>query len=140
MDMLGFNDRFNNAVDRLLRGGTRSVEEEQEHLRTFLPQIENERDRHWAANRIEELPRAATRPERSRLYAEALEIQASAFHVQGTDEERVAALDEARKRIWELAEQTSGDEQAGIRSLTRMLEHLQQSITNPPWTRQSEGL
>ncbi len=139
MDDLEFNSRFNNALSRLRSGGTATVQEEQERLRALLPEIETERDRQWAAKLIDDLPRAATPPKRSKLYAEALELQASAFHYQGTVEDRIAVLDDACKRIYQMADQTTGDEQAGIRGLTRMLEHLQQRLIDPPFPLDDEN-
>jgi len=139
MDILEFNGRFNDALARLRGGGTTTVEEEQAHLRSLLPQIADEDDRNWAADRIDQLPRKATPPQRSKLYAEALELQATAFHYQGTVEEHIAVLDEACKRIYEVANQTTGDEQAAIRGLTRMLEHLQQRLIDPPFPLDAES-
>ncbi len=129
MDDLEFNSRFNNALSRLRSGGTATVQEEQERLRALLPEIETERDRQWAAKLIDDLPRAATPPK----------LQASAFHYQGTVEDRIAVLDDACKRIYQMADQTTGDEQAGIRGLTRMLEHLQQRLIDPPFPLDDEN-
>ncbi len=133
VDLVEFNGKLSDAVSRLRSGDSASIAAEQAHLRAMLPKLETEHDRTWAADQIEDLPRRATPAEHSELFAEALEIQANAFHAGGSDQQRIATLNDACRRIWELADQAIGDEQVEIRALTRTLEHIEQRIRNPPW-------
>lgn len=133
MEILEFNGKFNNAVRRLRSTGGQGLEEEQARLRELVPRLPTENDRRWAADLVEDLPKHAAPPSRSPLYAEALKIQDAAFHSGGSDDERVAAIVAARRQIWDIADRAPQDESADIRALTRMLEHLEEGLRNPPW-------
>ncbi|MFF0338209.1 hypothetical protein [Kribbella sp. NPDC004875] len=50
-------------------------------------------------------------------------------------DEKVAALAEARRKIWAIADRASHDEEADIRAMTRSLEHIENELREPSWPR-----
>lgn len=133
VDELGFNNEFNRSLARLRNETGATVELEQDRLRTLIPTLDTERQRQWAAEMIAKLPQASRPRQRSRLYEQALEIQATAFHGGGSDEDYLANIVTARQRIQALAEHAPADERVSILALTRMLEHMEDRTRNPPW-------
>lgn len=127
-----FNDQVNIAVRRIRSNGGEGVAEEQARLRGLVPLLTREREREWAVEIIESLPSRAIPSTPSPLMAEALDIQKAALAAQGTDEELVAVLEAARKKIWEIADR-AGDEAPNVRALTRTLEHFEDAVRDPHW-------
>jgi len=83
---------------------------------------------------ITRLPGYAVPPEPpSELMQEAVAIEHAAYAAPGSDEERIAILAEARRKIFEIADRAPADEAASIRGLTRVLEHLEDNLRDPDW-------
>ena len=77
--------------------------------------------------------------ERSPEMAEALRVVDEADFESGTTEERVAALTEARRRIWAIADRAGADSVA-IRVLTRGLERSEEILIDGlPWSDRPAG-
>jgi hypothetical protein len=74
-------------------------------------------------------------PERewSALYHEAGRILAAAYPAKGTVDEQIAALADARRRIWEIADRASEDEEPDIRAMTQGLAQLEDLLHNAPF-------
>jgi hypothetical protein len=77
---------------------------------------------------------------RSAEMVEALRVLDEADFESGTTEERLAALAEARRRIWEIADRAGADS-VTIRGLTRGLERSEEMLTGGlPWSEpQADG-
>ncbi|WP_112236962.1 hypothetical protein [Kribbella monticola] len=76
--------------------------------------------------------KAATPSPRSPQMAEALQILSEGKFDEGAREERLAALRDARRRIWALADR-AGTDHVAIRGLTRGLETTENYLEDPPW-------
>ena len=75
-----------------------------------------------------------TEGERSAEMVEALRVLDEADFDSGTTEERLAALTEARRRIWAIADR-AGSDSVTIRGLTRGLERSEEALTEGlPWS------
>ncbi|WP_328992477.1 hypothetical protein OG394_39455 [Kribbella sp. NBC_01245] len=134
MRLMEFNHRYSAAKDELRDNGGAGLAAAQADLRALLPQLPTERDRAVASALIDGLPAAIVPPPPpSALYLEALEIERAAFAFAGSNEDRAAAIAEARRRIWEIADRAAPDESSNIRALTRPLEHIEESLTDPQW-------
>ncbi len=133
MDIREFNVAYNSAKRRLRADRGADVGEQQARLTELVPMLATEDDRQTAMNLIARLPQRA-RPSQpdSPQWTEAVRIQGEAFFGGGSTEERLARLAAARKRIWEIAEH-AGTDGPSIRGLTRTLEHLEESLTDPRW-------
>jgi hypothetical protein len=70
----------------------------------------------------------------SALYHEAGAIHADSYRTGDTVEERIGALQEARRRIWAIADRAPKDEAPHIRAMTRVLDHLEAELREPTWT------
>jgi hypothetical protein len=135
LDLPAFTKAFNRARDRIRGAGhPLDVAAEQERLRALVPADASEHDRSWTARIIASLSDPPPTPrEWSALYHEAGRLQAAAYPVDGTVEEQIAALAEARRKIWEIADRAPQDEEADIRAMTRGLEHLENLLRDPPF-------
>jgi hypothetical protein len=134
MRLIEFNNAYNTAKRRVRREGAEAVEPAQRKLRGLLPQLESDEDRRIAADLLEGLPAYATpHPPPSELMQEAVAIERAAYEATGTDEERIAIMADARRRIFEIADQAPADEAPSIRGLTRVLEHLEDNLRDPYW-------
>lgn len=134
MHIMDFNNQYAATVRRLTKNGGSGLAAAQAELRSLLPQLATDKDRGLAEAMIESLPQdIAPLPPPSPLYLEAVEIERAAFAFSGTDEQRIAAITEARRRIWELADQASPEESPNIRALTRPLEHIEDNLSDPQW-------
>ncbi|MFC5261058.1 hypothetical protein ACFPJ1_02955 [Kribbella qitaiheensis] len=136
LDVAKFNSAFAGARRRV-RKEQGDVAEEQARLRELVPDDASAEDRDWAVGLIESLAEPPPPPRQwSELYHEAGRVHASAYRVGGTVEEQIAALEEARRKIWEIADRASEDEEADIRAMTRVLEHLEDELRDPTWPHQ----
>jgi hypothetical protein len=93
-------------------------------------------DRTWALNLIDKLAEPVPPPRQwSALYHEAGAIHADSYRTGDSVEERIAALQEARRRIWAIADRAPKDEAPHIRAMTRVLDHLENERRDPslPW-------
>jgi phytoene/squalene synthetase len=126
-----FNLQFDVARDVISASHGESLAQEQERLRELVARME-EKEREWATDVINSLPEL-TRPSPppSALMLEAMEIQRQAASRRGSRDEMVAALKDARKRIWAIADNAASEEGPAIRGLTRTLDHLEDALTDP---------
>ncbi|GAA3133451.1 hypothetical protein JOF29_002347 [Kribbella aluminosa] len=126
---------FNNAHKRQIRSeGIDTVGPAEQALRELLPQLQSNEDRRVAMLLIARLPGCAVPVEPpSGLMQEAVAIERAAYDAPGTDAEPIASMAEAPRKIFEIADRAPADKAAGIRSLTRVLEHLEDNLRNPHW-------
>jgi hypothetical protein len=130
-----FNLQYNIAQDMVETYGPEQVPIEQERLRKLLPELPEE-DREWATASIaEDLPQVAVpAPPPTPRMLEAREIQRKALAFSGTRTEWKAVLQDAHKRIDEMADATDDrSEAADIRWMTRAFDHLEESTDDPFW-------
>ena len=135
LDLPAFNDAFGRARDRV-RGGVQLVDvaAEQEKLRALVPADASDHDRTWTAQLIDDLAEPPPPPPvRSELFHEADRIHAAVYPPMGTAEEKIALLVDGRRRIWELADRASADEEDDIRAMTEDLESLEDWLRDPPF-------
>lgn len=133
VDPHAFNMAFKRARERV-RAGSADVAVEQENLRALIPADASEHDRAWTTGLVDDLaapPPPA--PVRSKLYKEAERIHAEVFPPKGTAEQKIAVLEDGRRRIWALADRATADEEYDIRALTYDLKYLEDSLRNPPF-------
>jgi hypothetical protein len=134
MDVAGFNSAFSGAKRRI-RTGQADVATEQERLRALVSDDDPADDRDWALSLIESLAVPPPPPRQwSALYYEAGAIHADSYRTGDTAEDRLAAIQEARRRIWAIADRASRDEAPHIRAMTRVLDHLEAELREPTWT------
>jgi hypothetical protein len=134
MRLIEFNSAYNTAKRRIQREGVDAVAPAEQYLRNLLQQLESDEDRRVAVNLIKRLPGHAVPPAPpSALMQEALAIERAAYEATGTDEERIAIMAEARRKIFEIAERAPADEAPSIQGLTRVLEHLEDNLRDPYW-------
>jgi len=127
-----FNTAHAAAKRRIRREGVDAVAAEEEGLRALLPQLETDEERRVAVNLIKRLPGYAVPPKPpSARMLEAQAIGRAAFEATGTTEERIAVMSEARRRIFEIADSAPADEAPSIQGLTRVIEHLEESLRDP---------
>ncbi|ONI77505.1 hypothetical protein BWI15_03055 [Kribbella sp. ALI-6-A] len=133
LDIAKFNSAYTDARDRVEREQA-DVATQQTHLRTLVPEDATQEHRDWAEYLIASLARPPAPPRQwSELYHEAGRIQVAAYQAEGTVEEQIAALREARRRIWEIADRAAEDEAPHIRAMTRSMEHIEDGLRNPLW-------
>ena len=129
-----FNSAFTTAKRRIQREGVDAVAPAEQELSALVPQLELDKDRRVASNLIKQLPGyAVPPPPPSALMQEALAVEQAAFEATGTDEERIAIMAEARRRIFAIADRAPTTEAPSIRGLTRVLEHLEDNLRDPYW-------
>lgn len=133
VDIEQFTTAVSRARDRL-RDKAGDVAAEQATLRALVPADATEDEKRWTTELIAGLSAPSpTPPERSALYDEAGRIHAEAFRTDRTTEQRIAALEDARRRIFQLANEADEDEAAEIRAMTRALDHTEDYLRDPPW-------
>jgi hypothetical protein len=134
LDIPAFNMAFNRAYDRMYRNGQPAdLPAEQEKLRALVPADASEHDRTWTAQLIDDLAEPPPPPlERSDLYREAVRIHIEVYPPKGTDEEMIAMLADGRRRIWEIADRATADEEDDIRAMTDDLQSMEDWIRDPP--------
>ncbi|MGW7687008.1 hypothetical protein ACWGID_40080 [Kribbella sp. NPDC054772] len=135
LDIPAFNVAFNRAYDRVHRSAEPAdLAAEQQKLRGLIPDDASEHDRTWTTQLVDDLavPPPAP-PKRSELYREAERIHSSVYPPKGTSEEQIAILEDARRRIWEIADRADEKEQYPIRALTKDLESLENWLRDPPF-------
>lgn len=138
MDFDEFNRQYKLSRASLIAGETTDLFVTQTHLRQLATELTGH-DQEAAQNLIDNLPAliATVREEdadRSPELREALRILDDGRFDEGTVEERLAALADARKRIWAIADRAGADS-VKIRGLTRGLESTEQALEmGPPWS------
>ncbi|GAB2612639.1 hypothetical protein [Kribbella endophytica] len=134
LDAHEFTMAFSRARERLGQSPSGDVAAEQERLRALVPADSSDEDKRWTGVLIDRLGAPSSPPrQRSPLYDLAAEIHASAFTSEGDRDQQIAAAREARRRIFDIAEQAEEDEAADIRAMTRPLEHWENELRDPPW-------
>lgn len=134
MDFNEFNQEFKVARSRLRAGEIGPVDEVQRRLRELAAGLTGDEDRRVAEGLVAGLPDAVA-PARaaSPELIEARSILDSDDLDRGSKEERLAAIDRARKEIWAIADR-AGDDSATIRALTRMLDRREDALVEGlPW-------
>lgn len=133
LDIAAFNNAFLRARDRIREHGA-DVEVEQANLRALVPDDASAEDLAFALGMAEDLAKPEPPPRQwSDLYHEAGRIHAASYPTDGTVEEQIAALEEARRKIWEIADRAAPDEEPHIRAMTRVLEHIERELRDPSW-------
>ncbi|WP_112236968.1 hypothetical protein [Kribbella monticola] len=133
LDVAGFNSAFSGARYRV-RNERADAGREQARLRELVPDDASAEDREWALGLIELLGEPPEPPRQwSALYHQAGEVAGSAYQAGGTVDEQIAAIADARRKIWEIADRAAADEAPHIRAMTRVLEHLEDELRNPTW-------
>jgi len=130
-----FNLQYNIAQSAVREEGPDQVSTEQERLRKLVQELPEE-ERAWATRMIEHaLPRLAVPPPPpTPRMLEAREIQGKALAFRGTRTEWKAVLQDARKRIDDMADATDDrSEAAKIRWMTRAFDHLEEATDDPFW-------
>jgi nitroimidazol reductase NimA-like FMN-containing flavoprotein (pyridoxamine 5'-phosphate oxidase superfamily) len=134
LDLAEFNTAFSRARDKVRNQEGTDVAAEQEKLRALVPDDASEHDRTWTKTLIDGLADPPPPPRQwSALYHEAGKLHANAYPDGGTVEEQIAALEEARRKIWEIADRAAEDEAPHIRAMSRVLEHLENELRDPTW-------
>jgi|SRR5215207_8641322 len=130
-----FNREYKLVRARLRAGEISDVEAAQRHLHTLVRDLPTDHDRKIAENLTAGLPALLVDPPpRTPEMTEALHVLNTADLESGTVEQQLAAIDRTRKQIWAIADRAGGQDSANIRSLTRMLERREDSLTEPfPW-------
>ncbi|WP_432938639.1 hypothetical protein ACQPXM_27725 [Kribbella sp. CA-253562] len=135
VDIEQFTTAVSRARDRI-RGTTEPgvIATEQAKLLAMVPADATEHEKTWTTELIAGLAvPSPPPPQPSALYDEAGRIHADAFRTEGPTEERIAALQDARRKIFALADRADDDEAAAIRAMTRALDHAEDYLRDPPW-------
>ncbi|WP_433006423.1 hypothetical protein [Kribbella sp. CA-294648] len=134
LDLATFNNAFLRARERIQNEDGVDIAEVQAGLRALVPDDASEHDQEWTKVLIDRLAEPPEPPrDWSDLYYEAGEVHAGAYRTGAPVEEQLAALAEARRRIWEIADRAAPDEEPHIRAMTRSLEHLERELRDPSW-------
>ncbi|MFC5261060.1 hypothetical protein ACFPJ1_02965 [Kribbella qitaiheensis] len=127
-----FNEAFYEARERVWSSEGADVVAEQAALRALVPEHASEHDRRWTGQLIVSLAESPAPPRQwSEYYHQAGAVHAAAYLAEGTVEGKIATLEEARRRIWEISEQAPADEEIHIKAMTRVLEHLERELRDP---------
>ncbi|NUR96119.1 MAG: hypothetical protein HOV67_12780 [Kribbellaceae bacterium] len=128
-----FNLAFKRARDRV-RSGTADLAAEQDRLRALIPADASDHDRTWTNGLVDDLATPPPAPPvRSELYERAERIHVEVYPPKGTTDEKIAMLEDGRRRIWALADQAAPDEEWDIRALCEDLESMERNLRNPPF-------
>jgi hypothetical protein len=132
VDPAVFNEAFYEARERVRSAEGADVAAEQAALKALVPENASEHDRAWTGQLIASLAEPPAPPRQwSQYYHQAGAVHAAAYQAGGTVEEKIAALEQARRRIWEISEQAPADEEIHIKAMTRVLEHLERELRDP---------
>ncbi|NEA35205.1 hypothetical protein [Streptomyces sp. SID13031] len=132
LDIAVFTSAFSRARHKVETEPGTDVAAEQAKLRALVPDDASDHDRTWTKTLIDRLSDPPEPPrEWSAMYHEAGQVHASAYPVNGTVEEQIAALEEARRKIWAIADRAAKDEAPHIRAMTRVLEHIENELRDP---------
>ena len=129
-DIAKFNSAYVDARFRI-EDGELDVARAQASLREL---VSHDDGPPWALDLIEALADPPTPPrEWSALYHQAGAVAAAAYQKDGSAEEKVAAIEQARREIFAIAARATEDEAPHIRAMTRSLEHIEDALRNPNW-------
>jgi hypothetical protein len=133
LDIAKFNSAFSGARFRV-REEQADVAAEQARLRERIPADASAEDRRWAEQLVDLLAEPAEPPrEWSAFYHEAGAIAAAAYPRDGSAEEKIAAIEQARREIFAIAARAAEEEAPHIQAMTRSLEHIENALRNPNW-------
>jgi hypothetical protein len=135
-DIAKFNSAFSEARHQQRTDKDFDAAAARDELLALIADEPPGEDRDWALRMIDKLAEPLP-PARqwSSLYHEAGAIHADAYRTGDSVEEQIAALQEARRRIWAIADRAPKDEAPHIRAMTRVLDHLENELREPsfPW-------
>lgn len=132
MDVAKVNSLFTQARYEQRQDPAYDVRPTQEALRALVADEPESDDKAWALRLADKLAEPLPPPrEMSSLYYEAVAIAGELPSPDASPEERYAALAEARRRIWEIADRAGPDEEVDIRALTSPLQQLMDFIQPP---------
>ncbi|TCN37590.1 hypothetical protein EV644_111146 [Kribbella orskensis] len=135
-----FNEAFYEARERVWSSEGADVAAEQAGLRALVPEDASESERGWTGQLIASLGESPAPPRQwSEYYHQAGAVHAAAYQVDGTVEEKIAALEEARRRIWEVSGEAPSDEEIHIKAMTRVLKHLERELRDPTFPTGESG-
>lgn len=143
MDFNEFNRQFKLSRARLIAGETTDLDGVQTELHQLADQITGN-DQQIAHDLIARLPATVAAaqkppPEPSLEMLQARRIIDEGKFDEGTREERLAAFDEARKKIWVIADRAGADSDR-IRYLTRRFESTERYLEEGyPWESQPDS-
>lgn len=133
LDIAKFNSAFSGARFRV-REEQADIATEQARLRDQIPGDASADDRGWAEQLVDLLAEPPEPPrEWSALYHEAGAVAAAAYPRDGSADEKIAAIEQARREIFAIAARAAEDEAPHIRAMTRSLEHIENALRNPNW-------
>jgi hypothetical protein len=133
LDIAKFNSAFSGARFRVQEEQA-DVATEQVRLREQIPDDASAEDRGWAEQLVELLAEPPEAPRQwSALYHQAGEVAAAAYPREGSAEEKIAAIEMARREIFAIAARAAEDEAPHIQAMTRSLEHIENALRNPNW-------
>jgi hypothetical protein len=134
LDVPAFNNAFGRARDRMRAGQPVDIPAEQDKLRALVPADASDDHRAWTDRLIARLAEPPAPPrEWSELFYEADRIHAAAYPPKGSTDEKIAMLADARRRIWEIADRASEDEEWDIRAMTEDLQSMEEFLRDPPF-------
>ncbi len=132
-DIAKFNGAYIDARYRVRKDGG-DVAAEQARLREFIPADTSAHDRDWAEQLVVSLGEPPEPPRQwSALYHQAGAVASAAYPTEGSAQEKIEAIEKARREIFAIAEQAHEDEAPHIRAMTRSLEHIEDALRNPNW-------
>jgi hypothetical protein len=133
LDLAKFNSAYVDARFRI-EDGELDIAAAQASLRELVADDGAADDRAWALKLIEALADPPAPPrEWSALYHEAGAVAAAAYPSDGSAEEKIAAIERARREIFAIAARAAEDEAPHIQAMTRSLEHIENALRNPNW-------
>ncbi|MFF1821234.1 hypothetical protein ACFVWG_28280 [Kribbella sp. NPDC058245] len=132
MDIAKINSLFAQARHEQRQHPAYDVRPTQHEIRTLVAGEPDSDDKTWALRLADNLasPLPPAR-EWSALYDEAAAIAGELPAADAPIEQQVAALSEARRRIWEIADRAAPDEEVHIRALASPLERIQDYLQPP---------
>jgi hypothetical protein len=133
LDIAKFNSAYTEARFQVEEHQA-DVAAEQARLRELIPGDASAEDRDWAEYLVDSLAEPPEPPrEWSALYHEAGAVASAAYEGGGSAEEKIAAIEQARREIFAIAARAAEDEAPHIRAMTRSLEHIENALRNPNW-------
>lgn len=135
LDIAAFNSAFGDLRYRQRTEQNFDMAAAQNELRALITDEPEGENRAWALRLIDKLAEPLPPPRQwSALYHEAGAIHASTYRTGDSVEEQIAAIEEARRRIWAIADRAPRDEAPHIRAMTRVLDHIEAELREPSFT------
>ncbi|GAA1561984.1 hypothetical protein [Kribbella lupini] len=138
LDIAKFNGAYTEARFQVEEHQA-DIAAEQAKLRELIPGDASAEDRDWAEYLVDSLAEPPEPPrEWSALYHQAGAVANAAYEGEGSPEEKISAIEQARREIFAIAARAADDEAGHIRAMTRSLEHLEDGLRNPFWEEPAE--